>query len=538
MLILTAIRTDREGRLEALRAGAEGFLSKPLDEIELVAQIRAMVKIKAANRHRRMEKEQLAAQVVERTHTLEGELAVSKRAEEALRQSKEFREIILNSMNDIISVIDVTNFKITEVNQVFLDRYGMKREEVIGKTCYEISHNRSSPCTPPDDICPLLDTLSTGKHSTAEHVHYTEEDEKIYVEVSTSPIRDARGKISQVVHTVRDITDRKRIEEEMRESEERFRILVETAVDAIIIADHEGNTVSWNHSAEIIFGYGKDEIIGRPLTILMPERFWQSHKEGMKRRDTTGEGKLIGKTVEVIGLKKNGEEFPLEISLASYQTKGKNFYAAILRDITQRKKIEAQLFESENRYRTAIEHSNDGVAIIRGDKHLYVNRRYLEIFGLERAEEVIGKTHSVIVHPDDLEKVMELNTMRQRGEPVPSRYECKGIRKDGTAIYLEISATGTSYRGEPVTLAYLRDITARKWNEAEREKLILELKETLSRVKQLSGMLPICASCKKIRDDKGYWSQVEVYIRDHSEAEFSHGICPDCMKKLYPDLAD
>jgi len=70
----------------------------------------------------------------------------------------------------------------------------------------------------------------------------------------------------------------------------------------------------------------------------------------------------------------------------------------------------------------------------------------------------------------------------------------------------------------------------------ERKKLLLELQETLANVKKLSGMLPICASCKKIRDDKGYWLQVETYIRDHSEAEFTHGICPECARKLYPEL--
>jgi PAS domain S-box-containing protein len=81
-----------------------------------------------------------------------------------------------------------------------------------------------------------------------------------------------------------------------------------------------------------------------------------------------------------------------------------------------------------------------------------------------------------------------------------------------------------------------RDITERKLAEEERESLISELQKALSEVKKLSGLLPICASCKKIRDDKGYWNQIESYIRDHSEAEFSHGICPDCLKKLYPEL--
>jgi hypothetical protein len=79
-----------------------------------------------------------------------------------------------------------------------------------------------------------------------------------------------------------------------------------------------------------------------------------------------------------------------------------------------------------------------------------------------------------------------------------------------------------------------QDITPRKQLEREKETLIGELQEALARVKVLSGFLPICASCKKIRDDKGYWTQIETYIRNHSEAEFSHGICPDCAEKHFP----
>jgi len=82
---------------------------------------------------------------------------------------------------------------------------------------------------------------------------------------------------------------------------------------------------------------------------------------------------------------------------------------------------------------------------------------------------------------------------------------------------------------------FAADITGRKNIEKEREKLIQELTDALSKIKTLSGFLPICSSCKKIRNDKGYWEQIEIYIREHSEAEFSHGICPECAKRLYPD---
>lgn len=86
--------------------------------------------------------------------------------------------------------------------------------------------------------------------------------------------------------------------------------------------------------------------------------------------------------------------------------------------------------------------------------------------------------------------------------------------------------------------AYLQlqaENTERRKAEEEKEKIIVQLQEALARVKVLSGLLPICASCKKIRDDDGYWYQVEVYLKDHSEAEFSHGLCPDCLKELYPE---
>jgi hypothetical protein len=82
-----------------------------------------------------------------------------------------------------------------------------------------------------------------------------------------------------------------------------------------------------------------------------------------------------------------------------------------------------------------------------------------------------------------------------------------------------------------------RDITYRTIAEQEREKLIADLKDALAKVKRLSGLLPICSACKKIRDDRGYWKQLEDYIGEHSEAEFSHGICPQCAQQLYPEYA-
>jgi PAS domain S-box-containing protein len=115
--------------------------------------------------------------------------------------------------------------------------------------------------------------------------------------------------------------------------------------------------------------------------------------------------------------------------------------------------------------------------------------------------------------------------------------EKEGVLKDGIRInFIANSSPVRDMEGNVVSVVVIfHDISERKTAEKEREKLITELKESLVKVKTLSGLLPICASCKKIRDDKGYWHKVEEYIHDHSEVEFTHGLCPDCSKKLYPD---
>jgi len=114
----------------------------------------------------------------------------------------------------------------------------------------------------------------------------------------------------------------------------------------------------------------------------------------------------------------------------------------------------------------------------------------------------------------------------------------KTLSKEGTARHMDLRIIPlTDKEGiERGKLLTLRDITFQKRQEREREELIRKLRHALSRVKMLSGLLPICANCKKIRDDRGYWHQVEVYIRENSEAKFSHGICPKCAEKHYPDM--
>ena len=138
-------------------------------------------------------------------------------------------------------------------------------------------------------------------------------------------------------------SNHKQAEKALGESEEKFRAIAETAVDAIILADSNGNIVFWNKSAQDIFGYTEDEILGKPLTILMPEQYRESHQKGLERLNSTGESKYIGRMNEMYGLGKDGYNFPVELSVSMWKIKGETFYSGIVRDITRRKQLENDL---------------------------------------------------------------------------------------------------------------------------------------------------------------------------------------------------
>jgi PAS domain S-box-containing protein len=145
----------------------------------------------------------------------------------------------------------------------------------------------------------------------------------------------------------RTIVERERAQDALRESEERLRSVVESAADAIVLADHRGRIISWNGAARRLFGYSVEEVEGKPLTLLMPARYREAHQQGIEWLRSTGRSRLMGKTIELYGLKKDGSEFPLELSLAKWKSKDAVFYSGIIRDITERKQAQEQLIQSE-----------------------------------------------------------------------------------------------------------------------------------------------------------------------------------------------
>ncbi len=208
------------------------------------------------------------------------------------------------------------------------------------------------------------------------------------------------------------------------------------------------------------------------------------------------------------------------------------------RILRERRQIEEALIRSEKQYRTLFEHAGDAIFILEASgedagKIVAANRAAAVMHGYT-VEEIQAMRITDLDTPDAAERAPNIIKRMLDGEWV--KVELSHHRKDGVVFPVEVSAGLMNLGDRKYILAIDRDITARRVVEQGREKLINELREALDNIKTLRGLLPICSSCKKIRDDRGYWNQIESYISSHTAAEFSHSLCPDCMQRLYPNV--
>jgi PAS domain S-box-containing protein len=197
---------------------------------------------------------------------------------------------------------------------------------------------------PPEDVPVLLETISqadSAEHSDGIWRHRTQDGSLIEVQITSHPLAFG-GQPAELV-LAQDVTERNRVEAALRASEERFRTLATSANDAIVSADSHGHITYLNSAAERLFGYPSAEAVGEPLTILMPESFRDAHSRGLERYNRTGEARVVGKTVELVGRRKDGAEFPMELSLAAWSRGSEKEFTGIIRDISDRKRSEQML---------------------------------------------------------------------------------------------------------------------------------------------------------------------------------------------------
>ncbi|MGH9714464.1 MAG: PAS domain S-box protein [Candidatus Acidiferrales bacterium] len=267
-----------------------------------------------------------------------------KQAEEALRLSEERFRLLVSGVRDYAIFMLDPDGRVASWN-VGAERFkGYQENEILGQsftrfhTPEDIAQNKPAE---------KLRVAAAVGRSEDEGWRIRKDGSRFWASVVITALRDERGKLIGFSKITRDMTERKKIEETLHASEERFRKVAETAHDAIISADSHGKIVYVNRAAEQIFAHSSDELIGQPLALLMPERFRSSHLQGFERYLKTGEAHVIGKTVELAGRRKDGTEFPLQLSLSSWKTGEGTFFTGILSDITKRKQVEEDLLRAK-----------------------------------------------------------------------------------------------------------------------------------------------------------------------------------------------
>lgn len=460
-----------------------------------------------------------------------------KHAEEALQESEQkFKSLSEKSLAGVYVIQDST-FKY--VNSKFARIFGYEVDEMIDKVTVE-------NVVFPEDWPVVNYNIRKRLSGELESLHYefriiTKNKEVKNVEVYSS--RTIYGTSPAVIGTCLDITTRKQAEAAIRRYSDDLTKRVKElnclySISEIVRRNDISLRKIFQECASMLSSaYLFPEITACRIT-------WGDHEYGtenfratqwLQNRAIMVRGEQAG-TIEVCYLEERQEKD--EGPFLAEERQLLNSVADLLGRSEERKQAEAALQKSRQRFQGLVETLYDWVWELNSRaQYTYVSPQIKNILGYDR-EEVLGKTPYDLMPPEDAKRIARIvRTLIKERKPMVA-LENIYIHKDGHLVVLETNglpfynAAGKliGYRGTD------RDTTARKHAEEEREKLIAELREALARVKTLSGMLPICSSCKKIRDDKGYWKQIEVYIRDHSEAEFSHGICPECAERLYPGL--
>lgn len=390
--------------------------------------------------------------------TIARDITDAKRMAESVRTSQEKFLKAFNASPASTCIVTMKDSRYVEVNTTFQRMWGYKREEAVGRSVVELK------------VWLGVDQWEYVRRVFADQGRIRELElrlraktgEERTVLLSVEPIEVGNEPCMLLV--AMDMSDHARAVEALRRANAYNKGLMEARPDTLVVIGPHGKITDANAAAEQMTGRSRDELLGADFADYFtdPEKARAAYKMALREglvRDC------------FLDLKSSGGRVASVLYNASvcWDEDGEFIgVVAATHDITYRKQAEARLKESEERYRTAIEHSNDGVVIVQNGRHVYVNQKFLEMFGFGDPSELIGDATHKGVHPDDRGTVMEYFRRRQRGEPAPSRYTFRGIRKDGEEFFVEASVSSTMFRGEPASLAYLRDVTERKRMEEEK----------------------------------------------------------------------
>ncbi len=391
------------------------------------------------------------------------------RSEQAMRESEARYKRITEGLTDYLYTVRIENGCAVETRQTAacVNVTGYRAEEFTADPYLWI---QMVPSEDRELVLERVNQVLAGKDVAPIQHRIIRKDGKIrWVSDTIILFKDASGKLLSYDGVIRDITERVLADLELRESEEKFHGITSSAQDAIMMLDDDGNVSYWNAAAEKIFGYSAEEIMGRELhTSLAPQRFHAGFHKGFSHFLKTGEGPIVGKTVEMEGLRKDGTEFPLEVSLSAIKRGGKWHAVGIVRDITERKQAEEKLRETSDFLENLFNHANAPIVVWNPDYRITMFNHAFEHMTGRDVKDIIGRRIDILFPAERMDEALAQiyqTRMGQRWETVeiPIQHANGTVR---TALWN--SATLYSADGKTVmaTIAQGQDITERKQAEA------------------------------------------------------------------------
>jgi PAS domain S-box-containing protein len=396
-----------------------------------------------------------------------------------LKENERWLGTILRSIGDAVVAVDGRGI-VSFMNPVAEDLTGWPWQEALGRELGEVFRILDEK-----DRTPLEYAAKgrSGRVATDRHVLVARDGLELNIEDSASVLRDEGGNITGAVLVFRDISERKKARATLEESEMRFRSVVESANDAIIMADSSGKIIVWNNCASETFGYGPEEAIGMPVSMLMPERYRVLHQKGLERLGATGESNIIGTTVELQGVRKDGREFPFELSLSTWEREEETYFTSIIRDTSDRKWAEEELENTLSELNIIFDNANVGIAFMKEGGVFRANRKCEEIFGYGR-HEIDGLPAETFFNVREEGHVSTgEDTSRILSAGKTGHMEQLMRRKDGSTFLCSLTGKAVS-PGAPSTSSIwiLEDVTERRSAE-EALKRAAEAAEAASRTK-------------------------------------------------------
>jgi PAS domain S-box-containing protein len=430
------------------------------EDVRVLGDLAALVEEEVALRRLR-ERIPVAPSAMLARDALENLLAIAARYEALVEQS-------------IVGICIVSGGRFRYVNRRFAEMFGRSQEEILSlDDVLELVEEEDR-----DLVAENLRRRIEGEVPTLRYSLRGRRGDGATIDVEVHGTRVEMEGEPAVVSVVLEITSRKRMERALRASQERLRLIVDGAHDAFVALDEEGAIVEWNAQAERIFGWSREEALGRPVVdTILPARYRRAHARALRRLRESGDLSSMRRRMEIRVRHRDGRDFPVELTVTAVPDDGRRLLCAFLHDVSHRREAEEALRRNEERFRWLLENSWDVIQVLDEDGVIrYAGPSTEKVLGYQGSE-ITGRRFEDLVHPDDRDSV---RSALDQGEPeaITAPVDVRVRHREGEYRTLEVRAQVLpDPDGRPATFVNMHDLTARDGarRELERRSVVIDL---------------------------------------------------------------